>query len=238
MEYSKLLMRDGFYDKQFDKIDNLKWYPYVGCDFIKSDKHIIVFAHNIPTKKEEYNDRIGRFANKDHFAKSIGEYTYCIGSWTKTFRSFIKGAVGLLGDYNLNSNSEVINRINDFVSKIAYINYIQDLVVSNNMYGLATREQREKSKAINFEILKILQISHCICWGKNVYSYIVNDKRTKVTKKMKIEKEGFGSSTICIDDSQSINMLKVYHPSMPKYGKYSKETHEIIESFLSSPITN
>lgn len=229
--YNSEIIRDDTYDKIFQQIEKIRWYPFVGSQFKNSKRKLFIYAHNIPTKREDYETRINKFSEKAYWARYVGEYTFCKGNWTHSFRSFVKGAVGFSNEYSLESPIEKITVVKNFINRIAYLNYIQDLVIGDNIYTNATNEQIIISKEINNQILSKLEITDCICWGAKVYSYLINDKNTKIIKKEKINKKGFESCTIN-KNGQVIRVLKVYHPSMPGFGMYKNETHSIIQNFF------
>lgn len=116
--------RDTSFDAQFDQVPYSRWIPYVGPHFAWQEKRIFVFAHNIPSGAEEYEERLKKFSQRSYWADCLEEYTYCRGDWTEAFRCFIKGAVGLTQNYDANSDQEVLGKVDAFVSKIAYLNYI------------------------------------------------------------------------------------------------------------------
>ena len=95
----------------------------------------------------------------------------------------------------------------------------------------ANKEQIEKSILINEEIFSILGITHCICWGKQVYNHIRSSKNTKMVSEEIVYKKGFAKCDLKLN-GLPIKLLKVFHPSMPGFGISSESTYEIIRSFL------
>ena len=225
--------RDTKFDSLFDKIPNLRWIPYVGPNFIKQEKRIFVFAHNIPSKAEEYEKRIQEFSKRSYWADCIEEYTYCKGYWTEAFRYFIKGAVGLSKNYDINSDEDVRYKVDTFVSKIAYLNYIQDLVIGENKNANATAEQHEISRQVNHDFLEILNVTHCICWGSQVFNSLKSIDGFAVESERSEGMKGFSSAIIRRPNGKKMNCLKVFHPSMPGYKPFSESTHKIFEDFLT-----
>lgn len=236
----KRFERNKRYDSAFDNISNLRWYPYVGPNFDQCHKKVMVYAHNIPVPPEKYEKLRQQSVARDFWTsqKSLEEYTYTYGeAWAKTFRTFIKGAVGLIEDFDEHSSSDIIARVDSFVNRIAYINYIQDLVISkdNNM-AEATDSQIAISKEINLEILELLGVTHCICWGERVFRYLHETDGVDVLSEQKCEPDcrGFSLATITLKN-RAIKLLKVYHPSMPSwFDPFSENTHQIISSFIES----
>jgi|SRR5437762_10417292 len=201
--------RNQNFDPQFDTIPNLVWYPYVGQDFDQSAQKIMVFAHNIPMGAENYEAKTREWASKATWADAVEEYTYEQASYTKSFRSFIKGAVGLTENYGDDSDSSIINKIDAFVSRIAYGNFIQGLIKSDSALGTADSDAITRSKAINRKILEILGITHCICWGKNVFDYVTTLEGFDTLQHEDLNKGGFGYSLIEHETGRRMHVLKV-----------------------------
>lgn len=230
--------RQKCFDVQFDNVPGLIWYPYVGPKFGNTSKRVMVFAHNIPIPPAEYEVKLQEWKARETWAESetIEEYTYCRGWWSKAFRSFVKGAVGLTENYDEHSGPEITGKIDAFISGISYINFIQGLVSSDRQIALAEKEQIELSKRINCELLKILGITHCICWGKPVYEYIRSMTGFRVLVENGLEKSGFSSCIIDVGENEKMQCLRVHHPSMPGFGSLSKTTHSIISRFLETQL--
>lgn len=221
------------YNEKFSKIPSIEFYPYVGQNFGANNKRILVFAHNIPVSSDKYEKELKRTADPNHFANQMVGYAYDELSWAKAFRNFIKGSVGLTKNYNKNSDSETIKKVDEFVKKIAFTNFINGLVKSDSAINTqVSKKEIERSKNINNEILKILNVTHCVCWGKHVYNYILKLPDFKKIHNEKLNKRGFGYAIIeNINNHQQIHLLKVFHPSMPGFGHFKKSTHEIFNWF-------
>ena len=143
--------RDKQFDTQFDKVNNLRWYPYVGKHFGENGARIMVYAHNIPIQENIYDERKEEWAEKAVWADAMHEYTYVQAEYTNSFRCFIKGAVGLQRNYSENgkppTEPSIIQRVDAFVERIAYLNFIQDLVKSDKALGTRyVRANRRKQK--------------------------------------------------------------------------------------------
>lgn len=222
------------FNDKFEKIEGITWYPYVGQDFEKiENQRIMVFAHNIPCEPEKYETEIIRTKSKTFFADVLDEYTYINERWTTSFRNFIKGAVGLSQNYTINSPKEIIDKIDNFVKRISYTNFIDGLVNTDKKTGVyIPQNQIEKSKKINQQILQNLDITHCICWGREVYNYVCQYSQTPINE-TELAK-GFSSCQITLPNNQNIKLLKIYHPSMPSFRHLSKETHEVFGEFLGN----
>jgi hypothetical protein len=225
--------RNKIFDAQFDQIENLRWYPYVGKDFEKNKFRIMVFAHNVPVHPDYFDKESKRREPKDTWAIALDEYTYAHDPDTKAFRFFVKGAVGLTEDYFEESPTEITSKIDAFIWKISYINFIQGLVKSEAKSVIAPEAQIELSKKVNREILKNLGITHCICWGKEVYEYVRSLTGFETVSETALEKSGFSSRSIDVGDGRIMHCLRVFHPSMPSFGSFSPTTHLIISRFLN-----
>jgi hypothetical protein len=143
-------------------------------------------------------------------------------------------AIGIMAHhYTLQSPSDVVQKVDSLIGEIAYLNFIQDLVKSDSPMANATAEQIEVSKRVNREYLRILGITHCICWGKPTYSYLQSMKGARVSGERNEGKRGFSSSVLDLGFGSTIHLPRIYHPSMPSYLRpFSEETHGIIGRFL------
>jgi hypothetical protein len=222
--------RDTQFDTSLNKIQDLTWYPYIGSNYLTSEQRVFVFAHNIPVQPEDYEEKLKMWGSKDYWACHVEEYTYEEERYTKAFRSFIKSIVKTKFDYS--SDADTLFRVDEFIKKICYLNYIQDLVVGNTQLTVANSTQIEKSKLINKSILNILKPTHCICWGRHVFNYIKQTQGFSVSGPDKILRKGFAINSVTIDAGHKFKLLKVYHPSMPSFSPYSEATQNIIHSFL------
>lgn len=228
--------RDFSFDSLFDQIEGLVWYPFVGQNFRGSTQKLLVYAHNVPMNAETYERRKADFVHKPVWAECVEEYTYEQGWWTKAFRAFIKGAVGLKENYGYGSDSHVQEKVDAFVNRIAYINYIQGLVQSETQITTAPNADVERSKAVNKRILDVLGITHCICWGGHVFNYIASTPGLTVTASEDVGLGGFGYRQIRDESGRPMHLLKVYHPSMPSFSPFSEETQNTIADFLKRPV--
>jgi len=231
--------RDESFDARFDKIPDIRWYPYVGKHFGENGARIMVYAHNIPIATKCYDKMREDCKPKDSWARCLEEYIYPEKSpgfrrrYTNTFRGFIKGAVGLKANYGEDSEPSIIQRVDSFVERIAYLNFIQDLVKSDKALAYAEPEQIERSKEVNREILKVLDITHCICWGKPTYEYVCSIPGFNKVLPEKYEgKSGFSSCVIDVGGGKTMQCLRIHHPSMPGFGPFSDTTQSIISRFL------
>lgn len=224
--------RDKSFDQSFNNIPHLKWYPYIGPNFHKDGNRLMVFAHNMAANKNNVAESLKKSEAPGYWADSIYQYIYWKAPWTKAPRAFIKGSLGLKKDFGEESEASVRERVNTFVNQIAYVNFIQDVVVSDTPMTEGTPEQIRVSKTINKEILNILKVTHCIAWGKPTYGYIKNIEGYRVKSERSEGKAGFSSCVIDTGDFE-FKLLKVFHPSMPSFSPFSVKTHQIISGFLA-----
>ena len=220
------------YNSQFDDILGLKWYPYVGGHFAKKPQRVMVYAHNIPVKPDEYEAKSAEFRAKSTWADCIDEYTYEQGWWTEAFRYFVKAAVGLRENYAGDSAADVIAKVDEFISGISYTNFIQGLVKSDSQKARADASLVSESKRINKEILNVLKITHCICWGAPVFDYVRSIPGSTDENERSYDKMGFGYCLVSRSAHALMHVLKIHHPSMPNFDSYSTETQKIISDFL------
>jgi len=221
------------FQEKFSEIPGIQFYPYVGQDYGIENKRILVFAHNIPVSSEKYEKDLERTDDPNHFAEQMVGYVYDQQNWARAFRNFIKGSLGLKKNYSRKSPSEITDKIDEFVEKIAFVNFINGLVKSNGQINAkGSKEDIERSKRINNEILKILEPTHCVCWGKDVYGYLLTLDDFELIEEKKVKKKGFGYALIKNkNNSHRIHVLKAHHPSMPGFSQLKDKTHKIFEWF-------
>lgn len=223
------------FDTQFAQIPKIVWYPYVGQEFDKGTQRIMVFAHNIAINNESYEAKSLEWKAPATWSEAVEEFTYVHGTYNKAFRSFIKGAVGLTEDYKQDPDPQIAQKIDKFVRGIAYGNFIQGLVRSDTAIATAESGLIADSKAINLQLLKILEITHCICWGKKVFNYVESLEGYITVESEDLQRSGFGYSVVESEEKRRMRVLKIYHPSMPRFGHKSVATHAIFSDFLSKP---
>ena len=229
------------FNTAFENIKDIRFYPYVGNHFPSQQKRILVFAHNIYCPPEIFESEQLRKSSKTFHADTLEQNTYQHGLWTRAFRNFIRGSLSISENYTSNSNRDVIDKIDSFVEKISYTNYINDLVSSDNANNINVNSDLvNKSHLINNELIKILDATHIVCWGKNVFNYIISQPEIIISERISNfgeiaglqNKKGFEYVKIKTE-SKEIHVLKVFHPSMPSFGVNNKDTHSIMNWFYN-----
>jgi len=221
------------FDALFEKIPDIVWFPYVGEEFGREQRRLLVLAHNVPVSEEVYRRRPD-MQHRLFWTKTLDEYTYTPGWWTRTFRLFVKGAVGLEQNFTSVSETSVQERVDAFVRSIAYINFVQGVVVSERQITRASLQQIESSKFINGALLSILEPTHCICWGSHVFAHLSAMQGYRAGDSRPIGPRGFLSRVLHDAEGRAIQVLRVYHPSMPRFSALSPSTHATIAEFLSN----
>lgn len=223
---------DNAFDADFANISGIRYFPYVGKKYLNEENKILIFGYNRYCDPLDYDTIEQTTANRNYYASNLEEFAYSQSRYTKTFRSFLRGALGI--KYNFNMKSPESNLVEDFLHKVSYTNYINDFVISKQKTGvIIDTEQIEKSRIINEELLSILMPTHIICWGKVVFDLILNNPRYSVISRKNLGKIGFESAVINDLKSGTIhNLLKVFHPSMPQFGINDARTHTILKTFL------
>lgn len=242
-KYGKFV-NDKRFIKEFEGVKGIEYYPYVGKMFSKQQKRIMVFANLNYCHPDKYDMEKQRISSPTHFADAMDEFTFTQSPWTNSFRNFIKGSLELTEDYTKDSSATTLNKIDDFVSKISYTNYINDLVKSKEKIDvLPSAELLERSNTVNEHILDLLKITHCVCWGSMVFKYLMSlDSFEKVGEakyyfqhpngKGDFKKSGFSYIKLKRKKNEGIiHVLKIFHPSMPGFGKYELTTHAIFDWF-------
>ena len=224
------------FDAQFDKVPNIIWTPYVGQNFEQSPQKLLVFAHNISCKGAEYDAKTEEWKAKNTWSSCLDEYTYKPVKYNKAFRFFIKAAVGLSGNYKEDPIPAIRDKIESFVNRIAYVNFIQGLVKSETPLTPVEASQIAQSKTINKQLLEILGITHCICWGGPVFDHVTTLDGFSVVKTEDLLQKSFSYSLIQNEHGRRMHVLKIFHPSMPQgFKPYSPTTQDIIAAFLKKP---
>ncbi|MFO7789425.1 MAG: hypothetical protein R6V32_02550 [Bacteroidales bacterium] len=225
---------DTTFQKDFEKINDIVFYPYVGKQFKHETKRIMVFAHNIYGSPETRDIQEKKKENPTTFAGAMEAYTYDQRDWTEAFRYFVKGALCLQKNYSKNSDAETINTVDEFIEKIAFVNFIQDIIISDNPIVKAAPEEINKSIKINQELLKILEPTHVICWGEQTEKYLLRMDNYSKVEKDKLGKKGFYYSKLKNKDNGKImHVLRISHPGYPQwFHPFSPKTHEIFDWFF------
>lgn len=235
------ILHNNLYDSQFALIPKIRSFPFVGQNFGIDNKRILVFAHNIYCKPGQYKIEREKSINKLHYANAITDYLFSNENWTYTFRNFIKASIKLKTNYSTKSSIETLHQIENFINKIAYTNYINDIFESEKANNIKISPALiVESSSINIEILKTLKTTHVVCWGKQVFDYILSctdieilNKSANFNSLAKLKnKNGFAFAKIKLFD-QEIYLLRIFHPSMPGFSPYNNDTQNILEWFYT-----
>lgn len=220
-------------EPQLKAIPELRFYPYVGEKYEQQEKRILVLANNRYCDPLDWEDVKIRTADPYHFADIMEEFTYEQKWYTKAFRQFIKGSLGITTNFNVNSIEA--KAVEDFIERISYTNYINDFVISDGKTNLEIPfVQLERSRIIHEKQVEILDPTHIVCWGKEVFSYIVSNRRYQISELKSLPKNGFGYALVKdAVTKKKIHVLKTFHPSMPGFGVYHPDTHQIFDWFYS-----
>lgn len=218
---------------EFRSVDELIYYPFVGEKYETIEKRILVYAHNIYYEKNDIEDEYER--TKDPFCRANEMDLYVYGNakgWNKSFRNFIKGSVGIKSDYSKNSSEVLKDTINNFVSKIAFTNFINGMVKSKNKTPIVPNHQISQSIKIQTRILKLLTPTHIIFWGEKPLNYFKNiDGVIELAPKRYLEKRGFYTHQFELNGNK-IDVLQIYHPGFNFFGPRNSKTHQIFSEFL------
>ena len=226
----KILSNQSF-QTNFQKIPNIRFYPYVGVNYDSAKVKILVLAHNRYCHPLDWEDVKRNTADPNHFADSVGEFAFTKAWYTKSFRNFLKGALGIKN--NFDENSVEASMVIEYLQKICYTNYINDFVITEEINNVTIpKEQLERSRIINENLLEILKPTHIISWGKEVYQYLISNPRYRIIETNNLEKAGFSYAKLEDNSTnQILHLLKVFHPSMPGFGVYDDVTTGIFEWF-------
>lgn len=221
------------YINEFGCVDELIYYPFVGEKYETNEKRILVYAHNIYYEKNDIEDEYERTKDPLHRANEMDLYVYGNAKgWNKSFRNFIKGSVGLKSDYSKNSSEALKETINNFVSKIAFTNFINGMVKSKNKTPIVPDQQINQSIQIQTQVLKILNPTHIIFWGEKPLSYFKKiDIVTELNQKRYLGKRGFYNQQFELNGNK-IEVLQILHPGFNFFGPRNPKTHQIFADFI------
>ena len=227
-----MAISDKQFDVQFDKVENLKHYPWIGSDYASAPKRVLIMGdshYTIDGKTKE-------------FCKE--EYDRCISDKEYT-REIISCAIEK-GGWNFHKNLQKTflyedMKAHDFWSKIASYNFIQEpmeKVIANAL--LSCNEIAWKCFA---DVVQIIKPNICIfvgkkyCAGMNVldqkgvtYSVKYFDEKINGTNPMSGElqfKDGYRLPFYMIHHTSMLYSPQLWHDFL------NKEIPEVV-SFLDN----
>ena len=91
------------HQRTFQQIPQIRFYPYVGVNYDSAKVKILVLAHNRYCYPLDWEDVKRNTAYLNYFSYSVGEFAFTKAWYTKSFRNFLKGALGIKNNFYYNS---------------------------------------------------------------------------------------------------------------------------------------
>lgn len=203
-----------FFDKEFDKIDTLTWYPWVGDGYKDTDTKILVIgeSHYATYEDGEYDEDTDKAfcKNKNITREFVKENVIFENPKIKFYRNMPKFLTG----------DQISNK--ELFSQISFYNFIQR--PAKRVRGDLKREDFNSAWFTWLETIKILRPTACIFCGISMQKQFLEVNRsiskspcwediegtnfTHIGKKIRPIKGKF-----IVDASYSTDLLFVQHPS-------------------------
>lgn len=150
---------DCFFDSQFDKVELLKRYPWIGRDFSKTDCRILILGDS-----HYATDSNGEFSPDEyvifcHDKESTRDVVNCVIKNVCRGESTWKMFKNLLETFNSFTSDGVMS----FWPKVAFYNFIQEPMKEKNQVP-TTRERIEGWKCF-CDVVDIIKPSFCLFIG-------------------------------------------------------------------------
>ena len=146
---------DKQFDLQFDKVPNLKHYPWIGCDYASASKRVLIMGNSHYTVNKD-----GEFCQE--------EYDRCASDKEYT-REIINCAIEK-GGWNFHTNlqktflDESNMDVEAFWNKVASFNFIQEPM--KGIFEVPSLSDYETAWKCFAEVVQIIKPDICIFVGK------------------------------------------------------------------------
>lgn len=155
---------DNQFDKEFDAINGLTWYPWVGKNYTGSSPKVLILAlsqYAVDEDKDPCEATEQSFMNKEINREFLFENIEILENRSKFY-------TGLYNTYCKEDTSKVKY---DFLTKIAFYNFFQ--TVDQNVSG-NNRDKKECLKAWSIfdQVIDIIKPAICIFHGKVSHKYM------------------------------------------------------------------
>jgi len=207
-----LNLTTNVYNELFDKINELRWYPWIGSNYTENKILIIGESHyaqdeNGNFDKECYED----FLSDKNTTINIVERLLNGESW-KMFQNTYKA---LLGTDNINKEA--------FWSNVAFYNFVQ--LPRKTIEDKPSKTDFISGWNVFYELLKVIKPTHCVFLGLSSAQYLKSVMKRKkgiifADKKSTFEqcdkKIGFYWGRIAHLEYEDVNtdITFIHHPSL------------------------
>lgn len=221
-------------DSEFQKIDELKWLPFVGEKYFDSDKKVMIIGES---HYQEENEHSIKRNNKVTFTREIlSEIAIEKQYWkTKIFQNFNRALF----------RTDKINTT-ELWKKLVFYNFVQR-PMTNNLHRPSKSDFLNGWK-VYFNLIEILKPEFCLFIGvqssNTIWTAIKNsDLSIKCSKKGEKINGTFPREIILIDsDGNEIKLLFIKHTSQffswNNWNKFIKKEYENELNWIKSGIWN
>lgn len=234
-------------DERLVKIKGLTWLPWVGKEYQKSERRVLIVGESHYEKKQEKIETIMR----DELLSRAVIYEYAIlfdwgGQHNPTFDNLNRAFYNdkeLAFSWNTEENIE--NR-KQLWKSLAFYNFIQrPMLYNSEVKERPTSEDFCKGWSVFIEIIKLLKPTDCLFIGtraSDFFEYMMSGlsiEHSNVTW-VDVGARAYGRVFSLSIDSYSLKMLSIQHTSQffsyPLWHSFIKEQNRSLLSFLDGII--
>ena len=221
------------YDNQFEQVNNLTWFPWVGTDYASASRQILIVGEshyiNEDTRKEAFAREAQIRENREHTRLCLSEVLIDKSWYNPTYPNLMEA---LCDRGVMPENKEALD-------KIAYYNFIQRQLNYTDGEQKPTGEDYQVAWTCFIDIVKILRPTDCVFLGVRsetgfgAMMNALNIEHSIVNFPEQVNGAYPRKATITLEDGFSLTMYFIKHPSMyfsaQKWHDFLKEqTPELI----------
>ena len=214
------------FDSQFDKIENLTWYPWIGKDYALSNRRILIVGDshyaiddNSNFDEECYNNFLSDKNNTRDYA-----FLYMKAEKEHSFNRNLRLCLLNIDDKTL---------LKSLWSKIAFYEFIQEPMKQIGRNGKPTVEQYKIAWNVFVKLVEIIEPTDCIFIGvrsETCFDYCMNQldiiHRPIVNMPEKINGTPPREAFIQLSNKHNLRLLFIKHTSR---GFFYSDWHEFLK---------
>jgi hypothetical protein len=199
-------------DIEFNSIQNLKWLPWIGDDYLNSPNKLLLIGESHyynPEKKESFE----KHQNIGYTREVIEKVAI-----NKEYKTYKKKAPKIFPNIHFTflGNDNIATK--SFWNKVGFYNFVQVPMKTNQ--GRPTKNDYTKGWEHFDEIINIVKHDTCIFLGNSSSQYFSNSlikSNTKISSKLtnigKVNNAMFKETEIKLHNGQKVAILFIRHPS-------------------------
>ncbi len=206
---------------ELDKIENLKWYPWVGENYLElpKEQRILILGESSRWGNTAENTK-EKYDNPCYPDEQIKEAI-------NNDVSYSKFLTGIHNSFKINNEAK-----GTFWNKVAYINFIQRVMDwSNGKDEKPNDNDKNDAWLVLFDLLPIIKPAYCVFFGNSAQSIL-----KKNTEKHTVEHKGMSHPNSKINgvwpnvvdltskDGTKTKIILIKHPSHYNGGHFEPET--------------